>query len=58
MINQLQKLQLEVLIESYTHCISRFDSIPNEYSERQAIHSFKKLNEFIDSITEKELDND
>lgn len=58
MISKLQRIQLKLLIEQFSHCMSRFDSSPNEYSERQAADSSEKLNKFINSITEKESEND
>lgn len=58
MINELQKLKLEMLINNYSHAVSRFDSNPNKYSEKQVFNCSDKLSKFIESITEKEFKND
>ena len=51
MINKEQKYKLVLLIELYSHCVSRFDSTPNQYSKEQVSNAYEELNDFIDGIT-------
>ena len=58
MISKLEKLKLEMLINIYSHAVSRFDRTPNEYSEKQVFKVSDDLGNFIKCITEKESEND